>query len=45
VGPDDKAVTFTVELKARTKMPMQTWFLGADGRELCGAYFADVRRR
>jgi arylsulfatase len=45
VSQGDKAVTFTVELKAGTKMPMQTWFLGADGRELCGAYFADVHRR
>jgi arylsulfatase len=45
VAPGDKAITFTVQLKAGTKMPMQTWFLGADGKELCGAYFADVRRQ
>jgi arylsulfatase len=45
VGPDDKAIVFTVRLRAGVKLPMQTWFLDADGRELCGAYFADVRRR
>ena len=45
VGPDDRAVTFTVRLKAGTKMPLQTWFFDADGRELCGAYFTDVRRK
>jgi arylsulfatase len=45
VGPGDKAVTFTVRLKAGTKMPLQTWFLDKDGNELCGAYFADVRRK
>jgi arylsulfatase len=45
VAPDDQAVTFTVDLKAGTKLPMQTWFYDADGRELCGAYFADVRRK
>ena len=45
VGPADKAATFTVRLKAGTKMPMQTWFSDAQGQELCGAYFADVRRK
>ena len=45
VAPDDRAVTFTVTLKAGTKLPLQTWFYDADGRELCGAYFADVRRK
>jgi arylsulfatase A-like enzyme len=45
VAPDDRAVTFSVTLKAGTKLPLQTWFYDADGRELCGAYFADVRRK
>src|SRR5262245_42047838 len=40
VGPQDKAVTFTVRLKAGTKLPMQTWCYDAAGKELCGAYFA-----
>ena len=43
VGPADKAITFKVQLKAGTKMPMQTWFSDKDGHELCGAYFTDVR--
>ncbi len=45
VNPNDTAVTFTVKLKAGTKMPLQSWFLDADGKEICGAYFADVRRK
>jgi len=45
VGPADKAVSFTVPLKAGTRTTMQTWFLDAAGRELCGAYFAAVLRR
>jgi arylsulfatase len=45
VGPQDKGIPFTVTLKAGTKTTMQTWFYDADGKELCGAYFAYVRRK
>ncbi len=45
VGPRDKEVVFTVKLKATEKIPLQTWFSDADGKELCGAYFAYVRRK
>jgi arylsulfatase len=45
VGQSDKGVTFSVRLKAGTKLPMQTWCLDASGKELCGAYFAYVKRR
>jgi arylsulfatase len=45
VGADAKAVVFTVNLKAGTKMTMQSWMYDADGKELAGAYFADVRRK
>jgi arylsulfatase len=45
VSPDDKAVTFTLPLEAGKKQLMQTWFYDAQGRELSGAYFADVRRK
>ncbi len=45
VGPKDKGVTFTVTLKAGAKLPMQSWCYDADGKELCGAYFAYVRRK
>ena len=31
VGADDKEVTFVVPLKAGTKVPMQTWFMDANG--------------
>jgi arylsulfatase len=44
VGPQDKGITFTVPLSAG-KQPMQTWCYDAAGKELCGAYFAYVRRQ
>jgi arylsulfatase len=44
VAPADKGISFTVKLKAGTRTPMQTWFYDAAGKELCGAYFAYVRR-
>jgi arylsulfatase len=45
VGEKDKAVTFTVKLKAGQKLTMQSWCYDASGKELCGAYFADVLRK
>ncbi|MGH7226408.1 MAG: arylsulfatase, partial [Gemmataceae bacterium] len=45
VTADDKEVVFTVKLKSGTRTRMQTWFLDADGKQLCGAYFAYVRRK
>lgn len=45
VAAGDKQVTFTVKLKAGTRVPMQTWFLDANGKQLCGAYFAYVHRK
>lgn len=44
VGVTDKSVTFTVRLKAGSKVPLRTWFYDAAGHELSGAYFAYVRR-
>ena len=44
VKETDKAVTFTVALKAgRTQL--QTWFYDAAGKDLCSAYYAEVRRK
>jgi len=45
VAAGDQEVTFTVKLKAGTRTQMQSWFLDADGKQLCGAYFAYVRRK
>jgi arylsulfatase len=45
VGPEDKGVKFTVALKAGQRLPMQTWFSDAAGKQLCGAYFAYVLRK
>jgi len=44
VGAQDKEIIFNVALKAGDKLPMQSWFYDANGRELCGAYYAYVRR-
>ena len=41
--PGDKAVTFSVELSAG-KTDLKTWFYDANGKELCGAFYVDVRR-
>ncbi|MCX7825938.1 MAG: arylsulfatase [Verrucomicrobiae bacterium] len=44
VAPKDKAATFVLPLRSgRTQL--QTWFYDADGKELCGAFYVDVRRR
>jgi arylsulfatase len=45
VAAGNREVVFTVELKGGTRTQMQTWFFDADGRELCGAYFAYVHRK
>lgn len=45
VAAGDKAAVFDVTLKRDAKSPMQTWLYDADGKELCGAYFAYVRRK
>jgi hypothetical protein len=44
VGASDKAVVFTAPLKAAAGLKLQTWFYDAQGKELCGAYYAYVRR-
>src|SRR5205807_10416475 len=44
VTPDDKVITFTPPLKAG-KTQMQTWFYDDACKQLCGAYFAYVRRK
>jgi arylsulfatase len=45
VGPNDRQVPFTVRLKQGERLQMQSWCYDADGRELCGAYFAYVWRK
>jgi arylsulfatase A-like enzyme len=44
VRANDKAVTFTLPLRATAKTRMQTWFYDAQGKELSGAYFVYARR-
>lgn len=44
VSRDTKQVTFTARLPAgRTQL--QTWFLDAEGNELCGAYYVYLQRK
>jgi len=45
VSAQAKEMTFNVALKAGARLPMQSWFYDANGRELCGAYYAYVRRK
>ncbi|MGH9840435.1 MAG: hypothetical protein ACREEM_16785 [Blastocatellia bacterium] len=45
VSEQDKEIIFNVALKAGAKLQMQSWFYDAQGRELCGAYYAYVRRK
>ncbi|MFN0111931.1 MAG: arylsulfatase [Blastocatellia bacterium] len=45
VGGADKEVTFNVRLKAGAKLQMQSWFVDANGKELCGAYYAYVLKK
>jgi hypothetical protein len=45
VAATDKEVIFSVRLPADRKMPMQSWLYDADAKDLCGAYFAYVRRK
>ncbi len=45
VTGQDKAITFTLPLQGGTKMQLHTWFYDGQGKELCGAYFAYVRRQ
>ncbi len=44
VAADDKEISFTAPLKAGTKTTMQSFCYDAAGKELCGAYFAYVKR-
>ena len=43
VAQDDKVVTFTARLAPGTTQ-LETWFYAADGKELCGAFYVEVRR-
>lgn len=45
VTPQDKAASFTVQLSAGSRLQMQSWFYDGHGQELCGAYYAYVRRK
>jgi hypothetical protein len=41
---DDKAAAFRVKLKGGVKTRLHAWFQDAAGADLCGAYYAEVRR-
>ncbi|MBI3682210.1 MAG: arylsulfatase [Acidobacteria bacterium] len=42
--PGDKAAVFRVTLKGGTKTTLHGWFQDAQGEDVCGAYYASVRR-
>jgi hypothetical protein len=43
VRPDATAAVFQADLPAG-EIELETWFLDAQGEELCGAYYAYVQR-
>ena len=40
----DKQVVFRVKLPATAKTHLHGWFVDAEGKDLCGAYYANVRK-
>ena len=42
--PGQKAATFNVRLKSGVKTKLHGWFTDADGKDLCGAFYATVRK-
>jgi arylsulfatase A-like enzyme len=44
VASSDKEIAFSISLK-RGRAELQTWFLDAGGKELCGAYYVYVRSK
>jgi arylsulfatase len=44
VSPNDVSVVFSVPLKTGPAQ-LQTWFLDAEGKALCGAYYVYLRRK
>lgn len=45
VSATDKEVVFTARLQAGARLQMQSWLLDANGQNLCGAYYAYVRKQ
>jgi hypothetical protein len=43
VAPGDTVVKFRVPLKKGAKTQLHGWFQDAQGKDLCGAFYADVR--
>jgi arylsulfatase len=42
--PTDTAAVFRVKLAAKTRTQLHAWFQDAEGKDLCGAYYAVVKR-
>jgi hypothetical protein len=41
---EDQSVLFRVKLKGKEKIQIHGWFQDDSGRDLCGAYYASVKR-
>jgi arylsulfatase len=39
-----KAVTFRIKLEKAARIPLHAWFTGANGEDVCGAFYARIRR-
>jgi arylsulfatase A-like enzyme len=43
-SPGAASVSFRATLKTAQKLQLHAWFTGADGKPVCGAYYASVRK-
>ena len=43
-APGDRSVTFRVKLDQAARIPLHAWFTGANGEDVCGAFYARIRR-
>jgi arylsulfatase len=43
-GVADKAAVFRIKLRKTSKMNLHAWFVDAGGNDICGAFYASVKR-
>lgn len=43
-APGAKIVTFRVKLEKAGRIPLHAWFTGAKGEDVCGAFYARIKR-
>ncbi|HZO54241.1 MAG TPA: arylsulfatase [Bryobacteraceae bacterium] len=43
-APGDRSVTFRVKLDKAARIPLHAWFTGANGEDVCGAFYARIKK-